>query len=63
MEEQHSTFIQIPIIADICKKKCCSISIITLRDCKAVTINKSQVVTIGPHQLFEKSNCIFAKFW
>ena len=54
MEDQHSTFIQIPIVTDRCEKKCCSISTISLRLCKEITISTSQGMTIGPQQLFGK---------
>ena len=62
MEYQHSNFIQIPIVTDRCEKKCCSISIIPLRVCKAITINKRQVMTIGPQQIFEKSIVLLPTF-
>ena len=54
MEYQHSTFIQIPIVTDTPEKKYSPISIIPLRVCKVITINKGQGMTIGPQQLFEK---------
>ena len=47
-------FIKIPIITNRCGKCFCSISKITLRVYKEVTINKSKGITIGPQKPFEK---------
>ena len=46
--------IPIPIHTQRCDKKCCSISTLPLRVCIALTIHKSQGMTIGPEQQFEK---------
>ena len=46
MEDQHSTFIQIPIVIDRCEKKYSSIYTIPRRVCKAITISNSQGMTI-----------------
>ena len=51
---QNSTWIPIPVVTERCERQCCSISTIPLIVCKAITIHKSQGMTIGPHQQFEK---------
>ena len=50
-----NNFIPIPVVTDRCEKKCCSITTIPLRICKALTIHKSQGMTIGPNENFEKA--------
>ena len=62
MEDQHSTFIQIPTVTDICGKKNCSIYTIPFRVCEEIIINKIRVMTIGPQQLFEKVIVSFPTF-
>jgi hypothetical protein len=39
---------------DQCEKKCCSVKPIPLRVCKAISIHKSQGMTIGPEEVIEK---------
>ncbi len=53
-EDKPLTWIPIPVVKDHCDKKCCSIETIPLRVCIAITIYKSQGMTIGPGQQFEK---------
>ena len=48
-------WIHIPIITEQCEKRYCSITTIPLRVCKALTIHKSQGMTIGPNECFEKA--------
>ena len=51
----QNNFIPIPVVTDRCEKKCCSITTIPLRICKALTIHKSQGMTIGPNENFERA--------
>ena len=52
MEDQHSNFIQIPILTDLCDNKCCSISTIPPISCQSIKIHKIQVMSIGTQELF-----------
>lgn len=47
------TFIPIPMSEVRCDDKCCSMKTFALNICKAITIHKSQGMTIGLHQFFE----------
>ena len=58
---KHSTCIPIPVSTDQCDKKCCSVTMIPLIPCAAITIHKAQGMTLGPNQIFEKSNCLFTR--
>ena len=48
------TSVPIPIVKELCEKKCCNISALPLRCCAALSIHKSQGMTVGPNQPFEK---------
>ena len=50
-----ATHIPIPIVSVLCEKKCCSIQTIPLKVCVAITIHKSQGMTIGPREQFERA--------
>ena len=50
-----NNWIPIPVTTDQCEKRCCSITTIPLRVCKALTIHKSQGMTIGQNECFEKA--------
>ena len=50
-----SNWIPIPVVTDHCEKKCCSMTTIPLRVCNALTIHKSQGMTIGPGENFERA--------
>ena len=49
-----NNWIPIPMVTEFCEKKCCSVKTIPLRVCIALTIHKSQGMTIGPKENFEK---------
>ena len=51
--DKPSTWIPIPVVTERCEKKCCSITTIPLRVCIAITIYKSQGMTIGEGEIFE----------
>ena len=46
-DPDHPTWVPIPVYEGRCEKKCCSMKIIPLRVCKAITIYKSQGITVG----------------
>ena len=46
LQESH-TNVPIPIVTDMCEKKCCQIATIPLRVFKAITIHKGQGITVG----------------
>ena len=48
------TCVAIPTVTDHCEKYCCSITTVPLRVCKAITIHKSQGITVGPGNVWEK---------
>ena len=50
----NSKCVPIPVVEDRCDKKCCSVKTISLRVCIAITIHKSQGMTIGDGEVFEK---------
>ena len=47
-----STCVPIPIVEEMCEKKCCSVRALPLRCCKALSIHKSQGMTVGPGKPF-----------
>jgi len=47
------TYIPIPIVEERCEKKCCSVRALPLRCCKALSIHKSQGMTVGPGKPFQ----------
>jgi ATP-dependent exoDNAse (exonuclease V) alpha subunit len=49
-----ATMVPIPIVIDCCHKRCCSITTVPLHVRIAITIHKSQGMTIGDGQIFEK---------
>ena len=49
-----TTYIPIPVTTDRCERKCCTITTIPLRVCKAITIYKSQGLTVGDGKIWEK---------
>ena len=46
-------YIPIPATTRRCEKKCCSITTILLRLCKAISIYKSQGITVRPGQAWK----------
>ena len=50
-----NTWIPVPVITERCERKCCSVQNIPLRVCIAITIHKSQGMTIGDGEIFEKA--------
>ena len=48
-----STYVPIPIVDEMCEKKCCSVRALPLRCCKALSIHKSQGMTVGPGKPFK----------
>ena len=48
------TFVPVPVVDIRCEKKCCSMSMIPLIISIAITIHKSQGMTIGPNEMYEK---------
>ena len=46
-----STYVPIPVVNNMCEKKCCTIRTIPLRVCKSITLYKSQRLTVGPDQV------------
>ena len=51
--EHPNNWIPIPVITQHCEKRCCNVTTIPLRVCVALTIHKSQGMTIGPGENFE----------
>jgi hypothetical protein len=48
------SWVPIPVVTLRCEKKCCSVSTIPLRVCKAITIYKSQGMTVGLNQIWRR---------
>jgi hypothetical protein len=48
------THVAIPVVQERCQKKCCCITTIPIRVCIAITIYKSQGLTIGNGEQFER---------
>ena len=53
-EQEKRTNIPIPSVTERCEKKCCSITTVPLRVCKAITVHKGQGITVGPGETWEK---------
>lgn len=53
------TCVAIPICTQRCEKKCCSISAIPLRVCVALSIHKSQGMTVGENEQFRRVRMFF----
>jgi hypothetical protein len=47
------SYVAIPVIHERCERKCCSIETVPLRVCVAITIYKSQGITVGKGEQFE----------
>ena len=47
------TCIPIPMVEERCERKCCSVQALPLRCCKALSIHKSQGMTVGPDKQFK----------
>ena len=60
-QNQSPQCVPIPFITEPCEKRCCTITNIPLRVCNAITIHKSQGMTVGPGQQFEKLLFIYQK--
>jgi hypothetical protein len=52
-DAQNPTHVPIPAVTVRCEKSCCSVTTIPLRVCKAVTIHKSQGLTVGNGHFWE----------
>lgn len=48
------TWVPIPLVTERCEKNCCQVCAFPLRVCIALTAHKSQGMTVGPGQAFEK---------
>ena len=48
-----SMYVPIPVHKSTCDNHCCTMHSIPLRVCKAITIHKSQGITIGENQMFK----------
>jgi hypothetical protein len=48
-----STCVPVPIVEEMCEKKCCSVRALPLRCCKALSIHKCQGMTVGPGKPFK----------
>ena len=53
--DKPSSWVSIPTVTERCSKNCCTITAIPLRVCVAITIHKSQGMTIGPGQTFKRA--------
>ena len=49
----NPTYVSIPADTSRCDAKCCSITMIPLRVCVAITIHKSQGMTVGTGEIFD----------
>ncbi len=52
-QDKPSTYVPIPVMMNRCEKNCCSMSMIPLRICVAITVYKSQGMTVGEGEAFE----------
>ena len=52
-DPNHPTHIPIPVVERMCEKKCCKARSVPLRVCKAITIHKSQGMTVGEKELWK----------
>ena len=50
-----STYVPIPVTIEFFQKRCCTMSTVPLRVCIALIIHKSQGITIGNGEIFEKA--------
>ena len=55
-----STHIPIPITTERCERKCCSMTTIPLRICKAITTYKAQGITVGPDKTWKRVVVVLA---
>ena len=53
-DPDNPTHVPIPVVTLRCDKKCCSMTTIPLRVCKAMTIHKSQGMTVAERELWKK---------
>ena len=53
-DKDHPTYVPVPVVTHRCEKNCCSCTTIPLRVCKAITTYKSQGMTVGEGQVWEK---------
>ena len=53
-DKDHPTYVPIPCKEYRCEKRCCSVRTVPLRVCKAITIYKSQGMTVGKGQVWER---------
>ena len=53
--DHPANWVPIPLVTEHCEKRCCSISTIPLRVSIALSIHKSQGMTIGPNEIFERA--------
>ena len=49
-----NNYVAIPVITEACEKRCCKMTTVPLCVCVALSIHKSQGMTIGPGESFEK---------
>jgi hypothetical protein len=52
-DQSHPTYVPIPVIRQSCEKKCCYVETLPLRVAKAITIDKSQGMTVGEGCIWE----------
>lgn len=51
----HPTWVPVPVVEVRCEKRCCAMKTIPLCVCEAMTIDKSQGLTVGEGELFTKA--------
>ena len=54
-DDLPSTYIPIIPLTIRCEKRCCTVTSIPLRVCKALTIHKSQGMSVGPGNPFQSA--------
>ena len=52
--DMPSTYVPIPLVTRRCERNCCSMTAIPLQVCKALSIHKSQGMTVGEGKQFQK---------
>ena len=57
-DRQNPTWVPIPLHTQRCEKKCCSVETLPLRIAKALTIDKSQGMTVGEGEFWELLVCM-----